>query len=139
MFQHVISVDVGNLEPKLKAKSVANFLLLHCVPGVEVALGLGGLEDLGEVDGLRGAADLPQLLEVGVPALPVGALQPRRPADLPRSGQPLDRRGYLGPLGVLVLHPLLERLDAHPDDALGVHADFEPRLENCALLGLDQN
>ena len=50
---------------------------------MEVSLGLGGSECLMEVDpGLCGAINLPQLLEVGVATLPVGALQPRRAADL---------------------------------------------------------
>ena len=50
---------------------------------MEVSLGLGGVECLVEVDpGLCGAVNLPQLLEVGVAALTVGALQPRRAPDL---------------------------------------------------------
>ena len=50
---------------------------------MEVSLGHGRTECLLEVDpALCGAADLPQLLEVGVAALTVGALQPRRATDL---------------------------------------------------------
>ena len=63
-------------------------------PGVELAFGLGGLECLVEVDGLRGAVDLPQLLEVGILALPVGALQPRCATDL--------KMGLLGDLVTVV-------------------------------------